>query len=404
MKILLVEDQLSTSLIIQTQLESWGYTVVCAQHGQEAWNILQDAPYPIVLTDWLMPVMDGLELCRKIRGKDSSNYTYVILGTAKNSQEDLVNGLEAGADDFIPKPYNSAELHIKLRNAERIMGYETMLTEKNTQLQEAMSLIQQDLGQAAQVQESLLPKEPGSILGIGADWLFLPSNQVGGDIFNIIPIDQCHLVFYLVDVVGHGIGAAMEAMSISKFLTPKYLHYQLASASSIAKEMNEIFQSTTTVMQCFTMALGILNTKTNKLRMVHAGHPPSLLIHQDGTNQLIEGGGLPLGILDDPDYDDTVIDLEKGDRLYLYSDGVLECENSQGEYYGLNRFRQLMEGTQDQPLSQSLTSLHRTVKNWGNQESFEDDVTVLAIECVQDLHMKETHGRLCRDEEVQTRM
>ncbi len=380
MKIILVEDQLSTSLIIQTQLESWGYTVVCAQHGQEALDLLQEDLYPIILTDWLMPVMDGLELCQKIREKDSSNYTYVILGTSKNSQEDLINGLEAGADDFISKPYNSAELRIKLRNAERIIGYETRLIEKNVQLKKAMSQIQHDLEQAAEVHRSLLPTEAESHQGINADWLFFPSNKVGGDIFNIVPISPNYFAVYLVDVVGHGIAAAMEAMAISKFLTPNFLHYQLNSASSVAKELNGIFQSTDTVMQSFTMALGILNTRTNQLRMVHAGHPPSLLIHRDGTSHVIEGGGLPLGILENSTYTDSVTQLEKGDRIYLYSDGVLECENAQEEFYGLNRFKQLLETTADQSLSQSLEIIHSSIKRWGNNESFDDDVTILAIQ------------------------
>ncbi len=176
----------------------------------------------------------------------------------------------------------------------------------------------------------------------------------------------------------------MEAMSISKFLTPNFLHYQMSSASSIAKELNKIFQSTSTVMPCFTMALGILNTNTNQLRMVHAGHPPPLLIHRDGSSHSIESGGVPLGILDDPIYVDTAIDLEKGDRLFLYSDGLIETENSQKECYGLNRFRHLLEGTPDQSLAQSLTTIHRTIKEWGNRESFDDDVTVLALECAQD--------------------
>lgn len=390
MKVLLVEDQLSSSLLIQIKLENLGYTVTCAEHGQAAWDLLQNDQYPIVLTDWLMPVMDGLELCRMLRAHPFPWYTYVIIGTSKTSQEDLIIGLEAGADDFITKPYHHQELRIKLRNAERIIGYETNLTKKNTELQEAMSLIQHDLQQAAQVQQSLLPQDLGSSLSIGADWLFLPSNQVGGDIFNICQIDQNYLVFYVVDVVGHGIAAAMEAMSISKWLTPNFLHYQLSSASGIAKELNQIFQSTSSVMQYFTMALGILNTKTNQLKIVHAGHPPSLLIRSDGTSQLIEDGGLPLGVLGNPSYVDTVVELEKGDRLYLYSDGVLECENSQEECYGLNRFKSLMEATHDQSLSQSLTTIHDTVKRWGNRESLDDDVTVLAIECTQALLKVET--------------
>ena len=286
MNILLVEDQPSTSLIVQTKLESWGYTVICAQNGQEALNFLQVNLYPIVLTDWMMPVIDGPELCRRIREKTSDSYTYVIMGTSKNSKEDLVYGLEAGADDFIPKPYNSDELRIKLRNAERIMDYETRLAEKNVQLQEAIGLIQQDLQKAAHVQQSLLPMEPGLTLGIRADWIFSPSSEIGGDIFNVFPIGQCHLAFYLVDVVGHGIAAAMEAMSISKFLAPNFLNRQLTSLSSVAKELNGIFQSTHAVMQNFTMALGILNTQTHQLRMVHAGHPPSLLIHQDGISHM----------------------------------------------------------------------------------------------------------------------
>jgi len=127
MKILIAEDDKVSRRILEKNIKKWGYDVISANNGQEAWNILQKDEIRLVLLDWLMPGIDGIELCRRIRqiGKGkSSKYTYIILLTSKDGQEDIIKGLESGADDYLTKPANYLELKIRVQNGRRIIELE----------------------------------------------------------------------------------------------------------------------------------------------------------------------------------------------------------------------------------------------------------------------------------------
>lgn len=135
MRILVVEDDLVSRRLLGKILDSWGHEVLTAENGQEAWKILQEENLRFVVADWMMPVMDGVELCRKIRSADISGYVYFILLTGKDRKEDIIEGLDGGADDYVTKPFDRDELKVRIRAGERILKLEKELTEKNTELQ-----------------------------------------------------------------------------------------------------------------------------------------------------------------------------------------------------------------------------------------------------------------------------
>jgi two-component system, NtrC family, sensor kinase len=129
--------------ILVGSLKKWQYNVVEAEHGAQAWDRFQQEHFPLVLTDWMMPEMDGLELTKRIRASVSAGYTYIILLTAKSEKEDLVQAMEAGADDFLIKPCNVDELRVRVREGERIIRLEQTLAEQNRQLREAQAALVQ---------------------------------------------------------------------------------------------------------------------------------------------------------------------------------------------------------------------------------------------------------------------
>ena len=143
MKVLLAEDGLTMRRLLSSQLESWGYEVTIAEDGAAAWKEFEKSHFPLVLTDWVMPEVDGLELIRRIRAREQSEYVYIVLLTARSAREDLVEAMEAGADDFLGKPCNPKELRVRLRAGERIIGLERTLVEKNRQLMEAQTALVQ---------------------------------------------------------------------------------------------------------------------------------------------------------------------------------------------------------------------------------------------------------------------
>jgi two-component system, NtrC family, sensor kinase len=154
MKVLIVDDSLVTRRLLQGCLQKWQYEVVEAEHGAQAWELFQRGSFPMVVTDWLMPEMDGLELIRRIRACDLPHYVYIMLLTAKSDKEDLVTAMDAGADDFLPKPFDQNELRVRMRKGQRMIGLEQTLAEQNRQLRETQAaLVQREklasLGQLA---------------------------------------------------------------------------------------------------------------------------------------------------------------------------------------------------------------------------------------------------------------
>src|SRR5262249_13121315 len=144
------DDEPVSRRLLQSYLQKWGYEVTVAVNGAEAWRLFEQEQFPVVISDWMMPEMDGPELIRRIRAASQQNYLYTILLTARSQKEDLVAGMEAGADDFVSKPFIQEELHVRLRAGERIIKLERALEDQNRALREA---------QAALLKTTECPKE-----------------------------------------------------------------------------------------------------------------------------------------------------------------------------------------------------------------------------------------------------
>ncbi len=144
MKVLIADDDPVSRRLLQNYLQKWGYEVTVAVNGAEAWRFFEQDEFPVVISDWMMPELDGPELIRRIRACSKPNYVYTILLTARAQKEDLVEGMEAGADDFVSKPFDRDELHVRLRAGERIIKLEQALKEQNRALLEAQAALKQN--------------------------------------------------------------------------------------------------------------------------------------------------------------------------------------------------------------------------------------------------------------------
>jgi DNA-binding response OmpR family regulator len=139
MHVLIADDEAVSRKLLERYLEKWGYEVAVAENGEQAWELFLHGDYPIVLTDWMMPGVDGIELIRRIRASEQADYVYTILLTARSQKEDLVAGMEAGADDFVTKPFDRDELRVRLREGERIVRLERDLAERGRALRQEQS-------------------------------------------------------------------------------------------------------------------------------------------------------------------------------------------------------------------------------------------------------------------------
>jgi len=402
MRILIADDDQDIRLLLSKTLQKWGYEVILAADGAEAWDILQKEEIHFVITDWMMPGIDGVELCKRIRGGGFSHYIYIILLTAKDAKEELVEGMEAGADDFMAKPFQKNELNVRIKAGERIIKLEKdleernrMLSETNKNLSEAYSVIKKDLEAAAKIQSSLLPKPDSIIQRVRFDWLFLPSAFVAGDILNYFPLDEGHIGFYILDVAGHGIPAALLSVTLSRLLSltdvqentlkhfiPDPPYYEIKSPATVVRDLNRLFQTDEDNMQYFTMIYGVINTVSGGVSFTQAGHPHPICLQRGGKVSFIGEGGFPVGMLPDVDYEEQELHLSRGDRLILYSDGVTECFNNEKKQFTGKRLTELLEEGRNLPLRELLERIGRNLRLWKGDDRFEDDVTLLAMEIV----------------------
>lgn len=400
MRILIADDNKASRLLLSKLLEKLGYEVLSATDGVEAWEILQEEKISLVVTDWLMPNMDGLELCKHIREANFPHYIYIIMLTSKDSKLDIIEGMEAGADDFVVKPFNREELNVRIRAGERVIRLERKLEEHNSKLIEvnkkvndAYATIKKDLQAAERVQSSLLPEPNAIIFGVRFDWLFLPSTYIAGDILNYFKLDEHHVGFYLLDVAGHGIPAALLSFTLSKVLSssdlkdnplkhsiPEAPYYEITSPANVMRDLNQRFQPDDYIMQYFTIIYGIIDTHDGKTVLTQAGHPSPIFLQKGKETSLVGTGGYPVAMLPDVDYEEHEIHLKKGDRLILYSDGITECMNSEDEQFSVRRLIHLAQKVEGQPLQALMKQVSESLYHWKGDDAFEDDVTLLAME------------------------
>lgn len=204
-KILIAEDDTASRRILATMLGKWGYEVLSAEDGKVAWELyLANEDIQLIVSDWMMPDIDGVELCRLVREKKDRRYTYFILLTAKTQVDDIVSGLEEGADDYISKPFNQPELKGRILAGERVIDLENELEQKIDIITRANKRIQADLEAAAAMQKSLLPPASGEFQGLKYSSFYMPCEEVGGDLFNLVPLSDTHIGIFIFDVSGHG--------------------------------------------------------------------------------------------------------------------------------------------------------------------------------------------------------
>lgn len=397
MHILAVEDDFLTLTLLEASLHKMGYEVTTANNGKEAWELFQKKFFSLVLTDWIMPEMDGLELVRKIRSHHNNHYTYLILISGKSEKKEIVEGIEAGADDFITKPYEFDELRCRLNVAERILTLEAQLSRHNEFLQRSNERMRRELESAAKIQKAFLPKVHPKSPGVQFEWLFKPCEELAGDFLNIIPLDEKNIAFYILDVSGHGVSSALQSVMLSRVLSPTLdpfsilrqetkvaPGYRIVPPVEVAEELNKRFPWNDQTKQFFTLFYGILNWETLELRYITAGHPPPIVLSKNEPYTLPkEPSGPPISFLFDMPYEEYLLQLHPGDRLYLYSDGILEAMNLKREQFGRVRFIQYLTNNRIKSLHRTLEGLVEELEVWCEGKVLGDDVSLLALEVAE---------------------
>jgi sigma-B regulation protein RsbU (phosphoserine phosphatase) len=375
--VLIIDDEPSTQLILQRALQSQGYDVVIAGDGLEGLEMAAAVHPALIICDWIMPRMDGLNVCRRIKADPDLSAAFFILLTARNAVEDRVRGLDNGADDFLSKPVEINELQARVRAGLRLQRV-------NQDLQTQKRILELELVEAAQYVRSLLP-EPFKSKTIQIDSRFIPSRQLGGDCFDYYWLDPDYLVIYLLDVSGHGLGAALPSISVLNLLRSQSMDgVNFYQPNHVLSALNEAFQMDNQNDKYFTMWYGVYNQAKRQLVYSSAGHPPAVLLcNSTQTEQQVKRlktSSLPVGMLPDVRFNNQRCDIEDLSMLYVFSDGIYEILQSDGNIWGLDAFVDLLNQERENIDRHGLDHILSYIKSINSSKDIlDDDLSLLRI-------------------------
>lgn len=400
--VLVVDDSRAQRHILTMQLRRWGYRVTECEGAAEALLLCVGADVDIIISDWMMPGMTGLEFCRAFRGLERESYGYFVLLTSKSEKTEIADGLEAGADDFLTKPVASSELRARLRAGERMLAMQAEVLAKNKviastllELQKLYDSLDRDLIEARKLQQTLVRDRVRDYGWAQAALLLRNSGRVGGDLVGSFRVDDHRMAIYSIDVSGHGVASAMMTARLAGFLTGSSPEQNLAYGrdlvgrqtllppEAVAERFNRLMLEEIQAEQYFTMVFAVMDRGTGILSLVQAGHPHPMLLRPTGEVLRLGNGGLPIGLIPDASYDRVDVALRPGDRVVLVSDGFTECPLPSGADFGEDGLAQSL--TQSAHLSgiDLLEALVWDLTRQAGSDSFPDDVSGVVLDLLR---------------------
>jgi sigma-B regulation protein RsbU (phosphoserine phosphatase) len=397
--VLVVDDSRAQRHMVSMQLRRWGYRVTECESGDAGLVVCARTDVDIIISDWMMPGLSGLDFCRKFRELGRESYGYFVLLTSKSETTEIADGLEAGADDFLTKPVASSELRARLRAGERMLAMQAELLAKNrvivstlTELQKLYDSLDRDLIEARKLQQTLIRDRVRDYGWARASLILRNSGRVGGDLVGSFRVDDQRVAVYSIDVSGHGVASAMMTARLAGFLTGSSPDQNLAfhkapdgrhsllSPEAVADRFNRLMLEEIQAEQYFTMAFAVVDRAAGRVSLVQAGHPHPLILRQDGRVERLGHGGLPVGLIPEARYDRLEAPLAPGDRLLLVSDGFTECPMPDGRDFGEEGLTESLRRSSHLGGPDLLEALVWDLTQQSGTDGFPDDVSAILLD------------------------
>ena len=313
--------------------------------------------------------------------------------TVKAGRQQVLNLLVSTFENAVEKNNELVRSNEELMLAkEQLTQWNEDLENLNDQLESTNNRMSRDLEAAAKVQRSLLPTSDVESSRVHLAWEYLPCDELAGDFLNFFALDDKHVAAFVVDVSGHGVASSLLSVAIGRLLTRNVSSTSLliqetpgdganrvVPPAEVATELNRRFPMEEQNDLYFTIVYGVLNLDSLEFQFVSAGHDPVIHFRKTGPPVVVEGEGMGIGWMEDAEYETQIIQLEPGDRLYLYSDGVPEAMDHDMNQFGMQQMHEVMELGQSKSLDESVMLLLNTVQRWCAKNGPIDDVSILGI-------------------------
>lgn len=375
MKILVVDDTEANRKLLSWILEDEGHSIIEARDGQQAVDLFREQEPDLVLMDVMMPVMDGFEATQAIKEYLGGRHVPIIFLTALSDDASLAKCLSIGGDDFLSKPINEQVLQAKIKAHSRIKDLNEQLNRKNQELQRLHQITMREHEIAKAVFDNSLAASRSDSGNIRQ--YISPATTFNGDLLLVSVSPSGGLYALLADFTGHGLPAAIGAIPLSQTFFDAT--HQGASVSSIARSLNRSLTKFLPDDMFASAAIAELSLDGTRLSLWLGGMPDAILTGSNGDlKEIISSNHMPLGILDDEEFerDPYVLEVSRGDRLYLYTDGIPESEDPAGEMYGETRLLSHFNSPSD-----PFNALINDVRTFTGDKNQIDDITLLELTC-----------------------
>jgi sigma-B regulation protein RsbU (phosphoserine phosphatase) len=381
-RVLIVDDDDINRRVLRAILRKDHYEVLEARNGQEAITQAWATPPQLVLLDVVMPGQDGYTVFSQLKQLPALADVPVIFLSSRDEPADKVRALDLGASDYVTKPFDTGEVRARVRTQLRLLQLTRSLQSLNSELRARQELLEEDLRAAADIQRALIPRTRSVLPGFHTAWLFEPCNAVGGDLLNIHPLGLSHVGVYVLDVSGHGVPSAMVTASVARSLSPDggiVLRDKPQQPVTVLQELEREYPFER-FARFFTLCYMLVDTRQGLLRYSSAGHPPPILLPRGGSPRPLPEGGPPVGLGLGAQHAEGELRLTPGDRLFLYTDGVVDATGPDDQPLGLERFHAILEAHRTQPLTATCDAVLQAIRAHQHQGPSTDDITLLALE------------------------
>lgn len=376
--LLIADDDASNREMLARRLQRQGYRVSLAGSGLEVLRMVRSQKFDLVLLDMIMPGLDGYQVLTRMKSDPVLADIPVIILSSLDQENNVARCIEAGAEDYVAKPFNSVFLRARLGaclDRKRLRDQERQTFEA---LKKSQKILCDELAEASAYVRSLLP--PPQVEGhIRADWRFLPSTQLGGDALGYHWIDARRFAFFVLDVCGHGVGAALLSVSVMNVLKARSMpNVDFADPGAVLAALNETFPMDRQNNMFFTLWYGVYSTDTRELAFACGGHPPAVLfVPAEAAPHPLRAAGAIVGGFPGAPYVTDRCHIPPGSRLVAFSDGVYELARPSGATVQLDEF---MAEVARLARGSTLDGILDWAKGVRAGAGFEDDVSILEVE------------------------